>query len=81
MSGAERKRRFRERQRLGLAVVPVEVDVCALAELLVAVGELHPRRVESFAEVCAAASRYLAGQIAEYGQKRNASLGRGRGRW
>ena len=63
MSAAERKRRFRERQRRGLVIVPVEVGVHALAEMLIEIGELRPQHAEDFAEITAATSRWVADEI------------------
>jgi hypothetical protein len=67
--GALRKRRFRQRQRLGLGVIPVEADVRALAAAMILAGYLHPRDAERFHAVALAYSNFTADLV-----RGNASL-------
>jgi hypothetical protein len=65
-SGALRLRRFRERQRLGKAVLTIEVDLVDHVEMLLAAGFLEvslndPTR----AEIEAATSRLLQALVRE----------------
>lgn len=59
MTAATRQRRYRQRQRFGRGIVPVEVDLIALSEALIESGYLRLDEATDFNAVCRATSRFL----------------------
>jgi hypothetical protein len=62
---ASRMRRYRERQRRGLAIVPVETDLLGLVDLLTATGHLQITDSEDFEAVRAALGKYISEHVNE----------------
>jgi hypothetical protein len=56
----ERVRAHRERRRNGVAVLPVEVDEAALADVLVAARLLDPNKTDDRAAVVEALQKLIA---------------------
>lgn len=68
MAGAERKRRYRQRQKRDLAVVPVEVHLPTLVDALMSEGYVKSNRDPTFSEVCAAATLFFADKLDSAGR-------------
>ena len=60
MSAAARKRRYRERQRAGLAVLPIPADPVHVAAVLVDAGYLSPHADDDPADLVEPLARLIA---------------------
>jgi hypothetical protein len=59
MSGAERQRAWRQRQKAGLAVLEIEVDAIALADTLIEARLLDPNLADDRTALAEATTRLL----------------------
>jgi hypothetical protein len=62
-TAAERQRRHRRRQRLGLSVVMIEVDEASIADTLVRTGFLSPLNADNPAAIRDAIEKHLAALV------------------